>query len=82
MFKRFDNRQLMISMGALAVLYLLTMAFGGTADRTFKKTLVSIDTAAVSSILINPPGKGEVKTDQSRSKLAGIPTSRRGGTYR
>jgi hypothetical protein len=55
MFKRFDNKQLLIALGALVVLYIGVWAFGGKADRTFRKTLVSIDTTRLSKIVITSP---------------------------
>ena len=60
MFKRFTNQQLIIVFGALAVIYLASMAFGGRADRTFNKTVSALDTAEVSQILITPPGGEKV----------------------
>lgn len=55
MFKRFDNTQLLLALGALALLYVGAMAFGGKADRTFRKMLVVIDTTQLSKIVIQSP---------------------------
>ena len=54
MFKRFTNKQLSIVLGALCVFYLGALAFGGKADRTFKKTLSSLDTAKVNKVIMTP----------------------------
>lgn len=61
MFKRFNNKQLSIVLAAIVALYILTTAFGGKAERTFKKTLAVVDTAKVSQIMIAPPQKEPVQ---------------------
>ena len=60
MFKRFTNKQLLIIFGALAVIYLGSMAFGGRTERTFKRTISAFDTAAVNQVFITPAGGEKV----------------------
>ncbi|GAB4421378.1 MAG: hypothetical protein OHK0039_36100 [Bacteroidia bacterium] len=67
MFKRFSNRQLMIALGVIAGLYLLTFAFGGRRERSFRATISSLDTAQVSSLRIEPALGGEVRLDRKGS---------------
>lgn len=66
MFKRFNNTQLLIVLGILTLLYVSVWAFGGKADRTFRKTLVSIDTTRLSRIVITSP-KSPEPVELSRS---------------
>lgn len=60
MFKRFSNKQLIIVLGSLTVLYLLSLVLGGKSERTFKKTISAIDTAKVNLIRITPPNVSPV----------------------
>ena len=61
MFKRFSNRQLLIALAVLAGLYLISMAVGGGAERTFEQTVAALDTAQVNKLLISPAGKEQVQ---------------------
>lgn len=62
MFKRFTNRQLLITLGALVALYLLSLAFGGRSERTFRQTIAALDSAKVTQMIIAPGGSQELVT--------------------
>lgn len=64
MFKRFTNKQLLITFAGLAVLYLGIVAFGGRTNRTFQKTIAAVDTSLVSKIIIHPPQKPMVELEK------------------
>ncbi|MCI4667676.1 MAG: DUF4340 domain-containing protein [Bacteroidia bacterium] len=57
MFKRFSNRHLAISLGSLVVLYLISLLFGGSSQRSFDENLILLDTANVSRIEITASGE-------------------------
>ncbi len=59
MLKRFNNIQLGIVLGVLALCYLFSFVFNSGGDRTFKKDLAVIDTAKVSNIIIKAPDQNE-----------------------
>ncbi|MEO1451070.1 MAG: DUF4340 domain-containing protein [Bacteroidota bacterium] len=61
MFNRFSIKQLLVTLGILAGLYLISMAMGGGKKATFNKTLSALDTAQVSQVLIETPDKGTVQ---------------------
>lgn len=58
MFKRFSNKQLLLVLAGLAVLYMATFAFGGGNRGTFQKILATVDTAQVSQIVVTAPKAG------------------------
>ena len=68
MFKRFSNRQLLITLAVLAGLYLLSMAVGGRAERTFRDVVAAVDTAQVNKLLISPAGKEQVQLVKNAGK--------------
>lgn len=55
MFKRFSNKQLLLALAALVVLYIVTFAFGGGKSGSFQKILATVDTAQVSQIVVTAP---------------------------
>lgn len=57
MFKRFTNRQLALFLLAVLTLYGLSLGFGGSAERTFDKTLSVLDTAQVQALRIEQNGQ-------------------------
>ncbi|MEM7660068.1 MAG: DUF4340 domain-containing protein [Bacteroidota bacterium] len=61
MFKRFTNQQLLIALGVILGLYVIALLMDGKKERTFKATLSSLDTAAVSRILIEAPNAEPVE---------------------
>lgn len=55
MFKRFSNKQLLLALAVLVVLYMVSFAFGGSKNGSFQKILATLDTAQVSKITIVAP---------------------------
>jgi len=55
MFRRFNNRQLGITLAVLTLLYLVSWAVDRPSDSSFEKNLAVIDTANVDRIVIHRP---------------------------
>ncbi len=55
MFKRFSNKQLLLVLVGLVVLYMLSFAFGGGKSGSFQKILATVDTAQVTQIVVTAP---------------------------
>lgn len=66
MFKKFSNKQLIIALAGLVVLYIATFFFGGSKSGSFQKILATVDTAQVSQIIITAP-KAEVPLTLNRA---------------
>ena len=61
MFKKYTNRQLLLTLAALLLVYVVTLAFGGRSNTSFRKNLAQVDTAQVSEIIISlPENQGDV----------------------
>ena len=61
MFKKYTNRQLLLTLAALVLVYVVSLAFGGRSNSSFRKNLAMVDTAQVSEILITlPEDKGTI----------------------
>jgi hypothetical protein len=52
-----NNKTLLLILLALAGIYALSRVFSGQREGTFKTELIQVDTNAVASIAINPPGE-------------------------
>ena len=62
MFRRFNNRQLSITLGILALLYLSSWAFDRKGNASFTKELVLVDTSKIDQIRIAlPEGKEDLE---------------------
>jgi len=60
MFKKLSFKILIIILGALLVIYLITL-FSDKSERTFKEIVLTVDTANVNTILIFPIDKNDIK---------------------
>ena len=61
MFKKYTNRQLLLTLAALLLVYVVSLAFGGSSNTSFRKNLAQVDTAQVSEIIISlPENQGDV----------------------
>jgi signal peptidase I len=59
MFRKFNNKTLLVIFAILAVLVVVVLLYDHKkGERTFKSELFTIDSSAVSSIVIYPKGKG------------------------
>ncbi|WKN42425.1 DUF4340 domain-containing protein [Tunicatimonas pelagia] len=68
MHKPYNNRILSITFGVLLVLYLVTQFTGGEAnERNFRTDLVTMDTATVDRLVLNPKEGGAVTFTQKDS---------------
>ncbi len=56
MFRKFTNRQLLIVLAGLAVLYVGAISLNSGSDRSFQKNISAVDTAKVNKLIITPGG--------------------------
>ncbi len=68
MFRRFNNRQLSITLAVLALLYLVSWAVDRPSNSSFEKNLVVVDTSRVDRLVIHRPGED---TPIQLSKVSG-----------
>lgn len=64
MFKRFNNRQLIIALAVLAVLYIGAVTLNSGGEQTFKKSISTLDTAQINKLVIMPGGGKDAVTLQ------------------
>ncbi|MEL6673852.1 MAG: DUF4340 domain-containing protein [Bacteroidota bacterium] len=81
MFKRFTNKQLLIFLGGLGLVYLVSLTFGGRAERTFEKTISALDTTLVNTILVQQAGQAPVTLNrQGGDWMVSLPNGQAGRT--
>ncbi|RMG16490.1 MAG: DUF4340 domain-containing protein [Bacteroidetes bacterium] len=65
MFRKFSNKQLLIALAVLAVLYLGAVMLHSGGDQTFRKNIAVVDTARVNNMLIIRPGGESISLQKS-----------------
>ncbi len=63
-----NNKTLLFVFLALLGIYGLSQVFSGKKSRSFKAELITVDSAAVTSVMINPKGKSEEVTLRKEGK--------------